>query len=146
MVDKIKATMLHALTSAVIGARTHNGQDAVALTKAEEGKADGATIITDGGKATRIGASFAGSELMHSSLLFDSYRMLTHPGPVLVPAAIVNAELEGQSGKEIITALAAGYEFLFRLCDDSFRARPLAAFGPARSTARWAPLWPAGSS
>src|SRR5689334_24146035 len=82
VVDKIKALMLHALASAVIGAGTHNGQEAVKLTKAEEGKADGATIITDGSRATRIGASFAGSELMHSSLLFDSYRMLTHPGPV----------------------------------------------------------------
>ena len=32
---------------------------------------------------------------MHASQLFDCYRMLTHPGPALIPAALANAELEG---------------------------------------------------
>jgi hypothetical protein len=131
VVDKVKALLLHALTSAVLGATTENGKEAVHLTKREEGKPDGATIITDGGKASRIGATFAGSELMHSSLLFDSYRMLTHPGPVLVPAAIVNAELEKKNGKDIITALAAGYEFLFRLCDDFIPSTAARGFRPS---------------
>jgi 2-methylcitrate dehydratase PrpD len=131
VVDKVKALLLHALTSAVIGAGTHHGRDAVELTKAEEGRSEGATILTDGSKATRIGAAFADSELMHSSLLFDSYRMLTHPGPVLVPAALANAELEGKTGKEIITALAAGYEFLFRLCDDFIPSTAARGFRPS---------------
>ena len=131
VVDKVKALMLHALTSAVLGAVTEHARQAVHLTKAEEGKPDGATILTDGGKATRIGATFAGSELMHSSSLFDSYRMLTHPGPVLVPAAIVNAELEKRSGEDVITALAAGYEFLFRLCDDFIPSTAARGFRPS---------------
>jgi 2-methylcitrate dehydratase PrpD len=131
VVDKVKALMLHALTSAVLGATTENGKESVHLTKQEEGKPDGATIITDGGKASRVGATFAGSELMHSSLLFDSYRMLTHPGPVLVPAAVVNAELEKRDGKEIITALTAGYEFLFRLCDDFIPSTAARGFRPS---------------
>ncbi|MFN8556351.1 MAG: MmgE/PrpD family protein [Dehalococcoidia bacterium] len=131
VVDKVKALLLHALTSAVLGGATANAKDAIALTKAEEGKPDGATILTDGGKATRIGATFADAELMHSSLLFDSYRMLTHPGPVLVPAAMVNAELEGRDGKEVITALAAGYEFLFRLCDDVIPSTAARGFRPS---------------
>lgn len=131
VVDKVKALLLHALTSAVLGARTAHAKEAVHMTKAEEGKPDGATILTDGSKATRIGATFANSELMHSSSLFDSYRMLTHPGPVLVPAAIVNAELERKGGKEIITALAAGYEFLFRLCDDFIPSTAARGFRPS---------------
>ncbi len=131
VVDKVKALILHALTSAVLGARTAHAKEAVHLTKIEEGKLDGATILTDGGKATRIGATFANSELMHSSSLFDSYRMLTHPGPVLVPAAIVNAELGNKDGKEIITALAAGYEFLFRLCDDVIPSTAARGFRPS---------------
>jgi len=131
VVDKIKALMLHALTGAVLGAATAHGKEAVHLTKAEEGKPDGATILTDGSKATRIGATFAASELIHSSLLFDSYRMLTHPGPVLIPAAIVNAELEKESGRELITALAAGYEFLFRLCDDFIPSTAARGFRPS---------------
>src|SRR5712692_6069175 len=131
VVDKVKALMLHAVTSAVLGAPTAHAKAAVHLTKAEEGKPDGATILTDGSKATRIGATFANSELMHSSSLFDSYRMLTHPGPVLVPAAIVNAELGKKSGKDIITALAAGYELLFRLCDDFIPSTAARGFRPS---------------
>jgi len=131
VVDKVKAFLLHALTSAVLGAPTAHAKKAVQLTKTEEGKPDGATILTDGSKATRIGATFANSELMHSSSLFDSYRMLTHPGPVLVPAAIVNAELGQKSGKNLITALAAGYEFLFRLCDDFIPSTAARGFRPS---------------
>jgi hypothetical protein len=131
VVDKVKALTLHALTSAVLGAPTTHATKALALTKAEEGKPDGATILTDGSKATRVGAAFANSELMHSSLLFDSYRMLTHPGPVLVPAAVVNAELEGRGGREVVTALAAGYEFMFRLCDKFIPSTAARGFRPS---------------
>jgi 2-methylcitrate dehydratase PrpD len=131
VVDKVEALLLHALTGAVLGSATAGGKDAVRLTHAEEAKADGATILTDGGRATRVGAAFAASELIHSSSLLDSYRMLTHPGPVLVPAAIVNAELEHRSGRDIITALAAGYEFLFRLCDDFIPSTAARGFRPS---------------
>ncbi len=108
VVDKVKALMLHALTSAVLGAPMAHAREPVRLTLAEEGKPDGATILFYGGKASRIVATYANTELMHTSRLFDSYRMLTHPGPVLIPSAIVNAELERRNGRDIITALAAG--------------------------------------
>ncbi len=131
VVDKVKAFLLHALTSAVLGSPMAHAKAAVRLTLAEEGKADGATILMDGGRASRVGAAFANSELMHTSRLFDSYRMLTHPGPVLVPAALVNAELEKRNGRELITALAAGYEFVFRLCDDFIPATAARGFRPS---------------
>jgi 2-methylcitrate dehydratase PrpD len=129
--DKVQALILHALTAAVLGAATPEGREAVRLTKAEEAKADGATILTDEGRATRVGAAFAGAELIHASGLLDSYRMLTHPGPVLVPAGLVNAELEGRTGRDLITALAAGYEFLCRLCDDYIPSTAARGFRPS---------------
>lgn len=131
VVDKVKALMLHALTSAVLGAPTAHGKEGVHLARIEDGKPDGATILTDGSRATRIGAVFADSMLMHSSSLFDSYRMLTHPGPVLIPAAMVNAELEKKGGKDLITALAAGYEFLCRLCDHFIPSTAARGFRPS---------------
>jgi len=131
VVDKTKALLLHALTGAVLGARTAHAKESVQLVKAEEGKPDGATILTDGSKATRIGATLAGSEVIHSSQLLDSYRMLTHPGPVLIPAALVNAELERKGGKEILTALAAGYELALRLCDDFIPSTAARGFRPS---------------
>jgi len=131
VVDKTKALLLHALTGAVFGARTAHAKEIVQLVKAEEAKPDGATIVTDGDRATRIGATLAASEVIHSSQLLDSYRMLTHPGPVLIPAALVNAELERRGGKEILTALAAGYELVFRLCDDFIPSTAARGFRPS---------------
>ncbi len=131
VVDKVKALILHGLAGAVLGGDMPKVKEAIELTKKEEGRADGATIIWDGGKATRLGATFANAELIHSSGLFDSYRMLTHPGPVLIPAALANAELEGKNGKDIITALAAGYEFLYRLCDKFIPSTAARGFRPS---------------
>ena len=118
VVDKVKALILHALTSAGVGASNPHVKEAVRLAKAEEGRPDGATILGDGGKASRIGAAFANNEIIHASGLVDSYRMRTHPGSVLIPVALANAELEQKNGRDIITALAAGYEFTCRLSHD----------------------------
>jgi len=145
VIDKVKALMLHGLTSVAFGTLNPQSREVVDLVILEEGKADGATVLGDGRKATRVGSAFANAELMHASLLWDSYRMLTHPGPVLISAAMVNAELEGKNGQDIITALAAGYEFSCRLCDKfipstaarGFRPSPIyATMGAAMVTAK----------
>ena len=59
VVDKIQASVLHAMVVSIIGAQTNHGQSAIALTKEEDSKPDGATILVDGTKATRGGAAFA---------------------------------------------------------------------------------------
>jgi 2-methylcitrate dehydratase PrpD len=101
VVDKIKASLLHALIIAMVGARTSHGRAAITLVKKEESKEDGATILVDGARATRAGAAFANSKLMHATNQTDSYRMLIHPGPCVIPAALATAELGGHSGKEL---------------------------------------------
>ena len=131
VVDKMRAQILVHLVSAVFGSQMPEGQESVELTLREEGKADGASIIYDGGRATRIGATFANSELIHVTGLMDQYRMITHPGVSLLPAAMVNAELEGRTGKELITALAAGYEFACRLAEDFVPSTASRGFRPA---------------
>ena len=131
VVDKTKALILHALTSAAIGGATEKGKHAMHHAQDEDAKPDGATVFIDGGKANRIGAVYANSEIMHASSLIDSYRMLTHPGPVLVPVALANAELEGKSGKDVIVALVVGYETLFRLCDDFIPSTAARGFRPS---------------
>ena len=131
VVDKSKAFLLHALTSAVLGGPDPRSEHAVHFTLAEEGKPDGATIMVKGGKATRLGATYANADIMHNSGLIDSYRMLTHPGPVVVPAAITNAELEGKNGKDLLTALVVGYEFTFRLADEYIPATAASGYRPS---------------
>ena len=118
VVDKIKASLLHALVIGIVGAGTGHGKAAIALVKQEESKEDGATILADGARATRAGAAYANSALMHATNQSDSYRMLLHPGPCIVPAALASAELGGNSGKDLLTALVAGYEVESRIAGD----------------------------
>jgi hypothetical protein len=47
VVDKTKASLLHALITAAVGADTSHGKAVIALAKAEEGKPDGVTILAD---------------------------------------------------------------------------------------------------
>ena len=65
VIDKIKACLLHGLVISLIGAETEHGKAAIELAKVEESSLDGATILVDGGRATRYGAAFANSALMH---------------------------------------------------------------------------------
>ena len=116
--DKIKASVLHALVTSILGAETSHGQEVIELVKQEEGKPDGATILVDGSKATRYGAAFANSKLMHATNQSDSYRMLIHPGPCLIPAGLATLEIERHTGRQLITALAAGYEVEARIAGD----------------------------
>jgi hypothetical protein len=118
VVDKIKASLLHGLIIAILGEGTHHGQSAIALAKAEEAKPDGPRILVDGGRVTRSGAVFANSKLMHATNQSDSYRMLIHPGPCVIPAALAAAEMDGTSGRDFLTALVAGYEVETRIAGD----------------------------
>ena len=118
VVDKMQTSLLHAAVVAIIGADTHHGKAAVALALAEEATAHGATILANGGRATRCGAAFANSKLMHATNQADSYRMLTHPGPCVIPAALASAQLADASGAQLITAMAAGYEVESRIAGD----------------------------
>ncbi len=130
VVDKIKASVLHAMVTAIVGADTGHGKASVELAKAEESLPGGATILVDGTQATRCGAAFANSKLMHATNQSDSYRMLIHPGPCNIPAALASAEMgagggsEGgsgtrkPSGQDFLTALVAGYEVEARIAGD----------------------------
>ncbi len=116
--DKIKASLFHALVISFLGAETPPGKASIELVKEEEAKPEGATILVDGARATRCGAAFANSKLMHATNQSDSYRMLIHPGPCIIPAALSSMELERRTGRELITALAAGYEVEARIASD----------------------------
>jgi 2-methylcitrate dehydratase PrpD len=118
VVDKVKASVLHALIVAIIGEGTSHGKAAIRLAKEEEGKSEGATILVDGSRATRCGVAFANSKLMHATNQSDSYRMLIHPGPCIIPAGLATAELGGCTGQEFLTAVAAGYEVEARIAGD----------------------------
>src|SRR5204862_6776891 len=103
----------------LLGSQSPTGQQAVKLIVEEEaGLKRGATIMVDGTTVTRGGAAFANSEMAMAGGKWDTFRMLTHPGTSIIPGAFVGAETSGASGRDFITALAAGYEVMERLAAD----------------------------
>ena len=145
VVDKLKASLLHATFVSLIGAQTAHGKAAIELMKEEESNPNGATMLADGSRASRSGAAFANSKLMHATNQTDSYRMLIHPGPCIIPAALATAELSGASGTALLTAMAAGYEVEARIAGDfipttqarGFRCSPVyGTLGAAVTTAK----------
>ncbi len=144
-VDKLKASLLHATFVSLVGAQTAHGKAAIELIKQEEASNSGATVLADGSRATRSGAAFANSKLMHATNQTDSYRMLIHPGPCIIPAALATAEMSGATGQQVLAAMAAGYEVEARIAGDfipttqarGFRCSPVyGTLGAAVTTAK----------
>jgi len=146
VVDRAKGLTLQNLASALVGSQLPAGQQAIDFVTEEDGGAKaGGTIMVAGTKATRGGAAFANAELMFAGGKWDTFRMLTHPGTVIIPAALVAAETARVSGRDFITAIAAGYEVMERMAADwiptvmarGFHAGPVfSIFGAAIAAAR----------
>jgi 2-methylcitrate dehydratase PrpD len=82
--------------------------------KAEElgmAKKQSSTIFCDGSKVTVMGAAFANASLFHGRAQEDTLGS-SHTGTVITPAALAIAEREGNSGREVIEAIVAGYEVI----------------------------------
>jgi 2-methylcitrate dehydratase PrpD len=152
VVDKAKALVNHGVTVGLVGAgadRTVKARRAVlaheALGTRRVGAGQGATLWVDGTRATRPGAAFANAVGIAVNNQCDSYHMLTHPGVLIIPAGLATAEGEGRTGRELLTALVAGYEVQCRCARDfipstpahGFRASPVyGILGCAATTAK----------
>ena len=119
VIDRAKGVTLQAIGSALLGSQTEDGRRAVALiTEEEAGVHRGATIMVSGAEATTGGAAFANAEMALAGGKWDTFRMLTHPGTSIIPAALAAAEARGASGADFLTGVAAGYEVMERLASD----------------------------
>jgi hypothetical protein len=146
VVDRAKGVTLEALTSALVAHDMPASRQALALMREEEaGGAGVATVLCNGEKLTKAGAAFVNTETIFAGGKWDTFRMLTHPGTAILPAALVAAEISGASGKEFLTAVAAGYEVMERMAAEfiptvmsrGFHAGPVfGIFGAAIAAAK----------
>jgi 2-methylcitrate dehydratase PrpD len=137
VVDKAQACILHCLGVGLAAGGSTAVQAAKATVLGPEGTgAGGATILLGGERATPYGAAFVNSALMHARLQEDAYHTGSHPGVMIIPSALAVAETHGLSGRDLITAVVAGYEieaamtadFIPRSNDRGFRSSP--TYGP----------------
>jgi hypothetical protein len=146
VVDRAKGVTLQALSSALVARDTPASRQALALMQEEEGGGGGAaTVLCHGERLTKAGAAFVNAETIFAGGKWDTFRMLTHPGIAILPAALVVAEVAGASGKEFLTAVAAGYEVMERMAAEfiptvmsrGFHAGPVfGIFGAAVAAAK----------
>ena len=146
VVDRAKGVTLQALTSALLARDMPASRQALALMREEEAGGGGiATVLCRGAKLTKAGAAFVNSEMILAGGKWDTFRMLTHPGTAILPAALVAAETTGASGKQFLTAVAAAYEVMERMAAEfiptvmarGFHAGPVfGIFGAAVAAAK----------
>jgi hypothetical protein len=146
VVDRAKGVTLQALASALVAHDMPARRQALAMMREEEAGGGGAaTVLCDGSKLTKAGAAFVNCETIFAGGKWDTFRMLTHPGTAIIPAALAAAEVAGASGKEFLTAIAAGYEVMERLAGEfiptvmsrGFHAGPVfGIFGAAVAAAK----------
>src|SRR5246500_3299761 len=146
VVDRAKGVTLQALTSALVARDMPASRQALALMQEEEtGGGGAATVLCNGSKLTKAGAGFVNAETIFAGGKWDTFRMLTHPGTAILPAALVAAEITGCSGKTFLTGVAAAYEVMERMAAEfiptvmsrGFHAGPVfGIFGAAVAAAK----------
>ncbi|HEY3910958.1 MAG TPA: MmgE/PrpD family protein [Stellaceae bacterium] len=146
VVDRAKGVTLEALSSALVAHDMPASRQALALMQEEEAGGGGAaTVLGNGARLTKGGAAFVNAETIFAGGKWDTFRMLTHPGTAILPAAFAAAEVAGASGREFLTAVAAGYEVMERMAAEfiptvmarGFHAGPVfGIFGAAVAAAK----------
>jgi hypothetical protein len=146
VVDRAKGVTLQALSSALVARDMPASQQALALMREEEAGGGGAaTVLCHGAKLTKAAAAFVNAEMIFAGGKWDTFRMLTHPGIAILPAALAAAEVTGASGREFLTAVAAAYEVMERMAAEfiptvmarGFHAGPVfGIFGAAVAAAK----------
>ena len=146
VVDRAKGVALQALSSALVAHDSAAARQALALMQDEEAGAGGrATVLCRGAKLTKSSAAFVNAETIFAGGKWDTFRMLTHPGTAILPAALAAAEATGASGKAFLAGVASGYEVMERMASEfipsvmarGFHAGPVfAIFGAAVAAAK----------
>lgn len=146
VVDRAKGVTLEALSSALVAHAMPASREALALMQEEEAGGGGAaTALCSGARLTKGGAAFVNAETIFAGGKWDTFRMLTHPGTAILPAALAAAEAAGASGKVFLAGVAAGYEVMERMASEfiptvmarGFHAGPVfGIFGAAVAAAR----------
>src|SRR6266850_3875580 len=146
VVDRAKGVTLQGLSSALVAHQMPGSREALALMQEEEAGGGGAaTVLCNGSKLTKAGAGFVNAETIFAGGRWDTFRMLTHPGIAILPAALAAAETTGASGKDFLVAVAAGYEVMERMAAEfiptvmsrGFHAGPVfGIFGAAIAAAK----------
>lgn len=113
-----KTCVLDSVGNMLYGRYSPMGEKALAFAHANPvHRSESGQVCVPGGDWLSIdNAIFVSEVTARCADLDDGHRhAMGHPGSVLIPAALMHAQLMGKNGKEILTAIVAGYEVYTRL-------------------------------
>jgi 2-methylcitrate dehydratase PrpD len=115
IVQRAKTHILDTLGAMISGSRLRPGQVAIDFVRAQGGPQE-ATVVATNLKAGPILAALANAMTAHADETDDAhFPTVTHPGSVILPAALAIAERDHCSGEDLITAVVLGYDVMCRL-------------------------------
>ena len=115
VIAKAKHHLLDALGIALAASASHDARRLEGAVRAIGGGAE-STVIGFGKPLGAAWATLLNGALIHSLEYDDTHTAsVIHGSSVVVPAALASAERERRSGRELLTAIVAGWEALIRL-------------------------------
>ncbi len=111
---QVKLAFLDGLGCGLFGFSTPWGRIVAGLAQERSCRAE-ATVLGAGFKGDLEYTILANGTMIHSFDFDDYHNAKLHPASAVVPAALAVAESEKMSGKDLLTAVVAGYETMIRI-------------------------------
>lgn len=108
VIERAKGCVLDQLGCQIVGATLPHTRPVLHHVLSLGGREESA--IVGGGRTTPIYAAYANGSFGHSMEYDNSHVLCGHPGAVVIPAALAFAERDHCHGRDLLTAIVAGYQ------------------------------------
>jgi 2-methylcitrate dehydratase PrpD len=116
VVAKLKSVIVHDLVVGLLGSHTDEAARAVAFAHSEIGGTGESTVIGYGFHTSPLDACYVNAVMIRALRQEDTILPTgVHAGAMLISAGLAVGEQRGCSGRDVITALVAGYDVVGKL-------------------------------
>lgn len=113
--ERAKIHILDTLGAMISGSQLKPGQVAIQFVRGQGGPQD-AVVVATNFRTSPILAALANAMTAHADETDDAhFPTVTHPGSVILPAALAIAETRHRSGRDLINAVVLGYDVMCRI-------------------------------
>jgi 2-methylcitrate dehydratase PrpD len=132
-VHDLKRFILDGVANAIGGLSTTASRIQSELV-AELGTAQSARILGSGVRASQLSATYVNAAAANALDFDDTYKTFLHPGATAISPALAVAERRSAHGRDVLAAVAVGYEVPIRVAEAAFpspeRLRRVWGFAP----------------
>jgi 2-methylcitrate dehydratase PrpD len=115
VIAQAKRCVLDLMGVAIAGSQTEMARASKQFARGQFGSGD-AALIGSRSKMSEVGATWVNSICASALDMDDGHRQaMGHPGAAVIPTALAVAETTGATGRDLLTAVVAGYETATRV-------------------------------